>query len=440
MAVIFRMPALSPTMVSGTIVSWLKKEGDEIAVGDVIVEIDTDKATMEVESIHKGVLEKIFVSAGARDVNVGVPIGLIREKVDTDETIQKALAELEQQSEPKIKKIADDRQQSPKEAADKTVKISPLAKRISGMHGVDFTKIQRGTGPGGRIVKVDILEVLASGNDTTSSAEYTEVQHGTAPGGRIVKADVLETLVSGKVPEHSGSDNTSSAEYTEESLSQVQRYIAGRLTQSWHDAPHFYMTISANVTELLKVKAQLNDNGAIPVKLTVTDFIIKASALALAECPSINVSWNNGIVRNYNKANISVVIATPDGIFSPVIYEACSKGIVQISRELKELASLARSKKIPPEKFDGGAMTISNLGMYGIDGFFAIINTNQGTALSVGPAKKTPVCNKDGDIVPADVVQFGYSVDHRLINGVDAAIFLEKLVKYIESPLSLVMH
>jgi pyruvate dehydrogenase E2 component (dihydrolipoamide acetyltransferase) len=305
---------------------------------------------------------------------------------------------------------------TPQEPKDERVKISPLARRISGINGVDFTKIQHGTGPGGRIVKADVIDVISSDN----IEDYLVKGRGSS-----VQLDK---------PKDSYID-----EYTEKPLSQIQRYIAERLTRSWHDAPHFYMTISANVTELLKVKSQLNDSGALPVRLTVTDFMIKASALALIDCPRLNVSWSDGMVRSYNKSNISVVIATDEGIFSPVIYGACSKSICQISAELKELTKLAKSKKIPPEKSDGGTLTISNLGMYGIDGFFAVINPKQGTALSIGPARKTPVYSQSGEIIPADIIQFGYSIDHRLINGVDAAIFLEKLVKYIENPLLLVV-
>jgi pyruvate dehydrogenase E2 component (dihydrolipoamide acetyltransferase) len=526
MSIIFKMPALSPTMTTGTIVSWHKAEGDEIAIGDVLIEIDTDKATMEVESVHKGILAKILIGGGSHDVNVGVPIALIREKGDTDESIQEELANLEsicrggkqdeRKSRPTDKgrtalldsdystkendqelssktrsnpegrmsatgqseeaahheedehinasdrvKLTDQDQQpgertlasvrdggpirpkgerhdklnnaekktqinkreeqelidssvtSPLENSSK--KASPLARRISETHGVDIKKIRQGTGPGGRIVKDDVLKAIASDN----LEDY------------LIKKE--------KVYTHSDVLSAEGPEYMDETISRMQQSIAERLGRSWREAPHFYMTISVNASELLRVRAQINDNGAFPIRLTVTDFIIKAAALAMACCPRINVSWNNGMARKYSKSNISVAISTEEGILSPVIYEACSKGICEISRELKDLVSLAKARKIPPGRFDGGALTISNLGMFGIDGFFAIINPPQGTILSVGPARKTPIYDKSGNLIPADIIQLGYSIDHRLINGVDSAQFLERLAKYLENPLSLIV-
>jgi pyruvate dehydrogenase E2 component (dihydrolipoamide acetyltransferase) len=417
MSIIFRMPALSPTMVTGTIVSWHKREGEEIEVGDVLVEIDTDKATMEVESVHRGVLEKILVEDGTRDVNVGIPIGFIREKGDTDESLQNALASLG--GEPIAPQQEDHVYHDSKNEART---ISPLARRISGMYGIDVAKIQHGSGPGGRIVKDDVLKVIASDSLKDYLVEKEEpLAESDTPVIPAIKA------------------NNDAEDYVDEPLPPIQRRIAERVVQSWHDAPHFYVTSSINVTELLRVKAQINDSGVLEVKLTVTDFIIKAAALAMVCCPHVNVNWYNGMVRRYKKSNVAVVISTAEGIFSPTIYGACSKNICEISKELKELARLAKSKRIPPEMFEGGALTISNLGMFGIDGFFAIVNPPQGTTLSIGPARRMPVYDESGNLSPADIIQFGYSIDHRLINGVDAAQFLEKLAKYIENPLSLIV-
>jgi pyruvate dehydrogenase E2 component (dihydrolipoamide acetyltransferase) len=399
MAIVFKMPALSPTMKNGTLVNWCKKEGDEIAVGDVLLEVDTDKATMEVESVYKGVLEKILVQNGTHNVNVGTPIGLIRERSDT--TKIPANAELECAEIPDIKTDTSDiftRKKETENARSKVerIKSSPLARRISNIHGIDIASIKQGTGVGGRIVKDDVVKAITSDNLT----DY------------IVNKQT----------------------YADEPLPHIQQLIAEKLANSKQKVPHFYMAASINVTDLLKIRKKINENAMLPIKLTVTDFIIKAVALAMRATPQINVTWYDGKIRRYQTSNIAVAIATKNGIFAPVIYDADSKSILEISKELKKLIELAKNKRIPVDKTEGGTITVSNLGMFKIDRFFAIINSPQGSILSVGPAQKTPVYNEKDELTPVDVIQFGYSMDHRMINGTDGACFLEQLKKYLECP------
>lgn len=411
MAIIFEMPSLSPTMEKGNLVTWCKNEGEEISVGDVIAEIDTDKATMEVESIYKGILAKILVPAGTHDVPVRTPIAVIKQKNDTEEDIKNAIAKSsvptpseEANISEKIEIVSEIIVEMPSEEIETSerIKASPLAKRIANEYGIDLSSIT-GSGPRGRIIKEDVLNVKQLSNHP-------------------MKIDFPKT-----------------SKFIEEPASSLRKVIAEKLTKCKNEVPHFYMSVSANVTELLKFRKQINDSGKLDTKITVNDLITKAVALALKEEPSVNVIWNNGKVRKFSTVDVSVAVAVEDGLFTPVIWSADLKRIEVISKEIKDLAKKAKEGKLKPDQFMGGSITISNLGMYNIDSFFSIINPPHGSILSIGSAKKSPSYNDEGKIVPADIITIGYAVDHRVINGGDAAKFLEKLVKYLENPILLVM-
>lgn len=414
MPVIFEMPSLSPTMEKGNLVTWCKNEGDEIAVGDVIAEIDTDKATMEVESIHKGILAKILVPAGTHDVSVRTPIAVIRQKKDTDEdidaAIKKALAgnevsEKGQEPQEVISEIKEEvaiTEVISLASSDSVVKASPLAKRLANEYGIDLSSII-GTGPHGRVIKADVLNVR---------------KLGTAPRRNIPNGP----------------------EFVDETITSLRKVIAEKLTKVKQEVPHFYMTVTANVSDLLNMRKQLNDSGKIDTKITVNDLIVKAVALAMRDEPSVNVVWNNnGTIRKFSTVDVSVAVAVSEGLMTPIIWSADLKSLADISKEVKDLAKKAKEGRLKPTQFIGGGITVSNLGMYGVDSFLSIINPPQGSILSIGPAKRTPVYNEKGELIPADIINIGYAVDHRVIDGGVAAKFLETLVGYLETPILLLI-
>ena len=405
MPIVFEMPALSPTMEKGNLVTWCKKEGDEIAIGDVIVEIDTDKATMEVESIYKGTLAKILIPEGTHEVAVKTPIALIKQKGDTENDIEIAIKNLEQQSFvttnqhkkeehaqlPLCTKDTEERN------TDKT--ISPLAKRLANENNIDISAIN-GTGPHGRIIKRDIQ------NAKNLSKE--------------IKL-------------------TNETRYLEKPATTIQLVIAEKLTKVKQEVPHFYMSKTINVTKLQKLRQEINESQILETKVTVTDLLVKAIALAIKEMPSINSMWHNGNIRQFNMVDISIAVATNDGIMTPIIFDADKKNISQISTEIKNLAKKAKENKLKPEEYNGGCITISNLGMYGIDTFYSIINPPQASILSIGTTKKEPIVSDCGTIEIADIMQIGYAVDHRVISGATAAQFLSNVSIFLETPIKIII-
>lgn len=398
MPIIFEMPSLSPTMEKGNLVTWCKNEGDEVAVGDLIAEIDTDKATMEVESIYKGVLAKILVPAGTHDVAVKTPIAIIRQKNDTDEDIANAIENISNMTKVKqndeivqFVKPIEPACNNFSESEPSEMKASPLAKRLANEYGVDIDKLS-GSGPHGRIVKRDVLDA----RDTLHKSKHIEL-----------------------------SDN--SARYLDIPATSMQRLIAEKLTKVKQEVPHFYMSTKVDVTSLLNLRKELNDNGAFGTKITVTDLLVKAIAVSMREEPGVNVMWNNGSIRNFNTVDISIAVATDNGIITPIIWDADKKSLIQISNEIKELVQKAKEKSLSPDQYTGGALTISNLGMFGIDGFYSIINPPQASILSIGSTRKEPIVAEDEDIKISDIMQIGYAIDHRAIDGATAAKFLHKV-------------
>ncbi|MBT7731719.1 MAG: pyruvate dehydrogenase complex dihydrolipoamide acetyltransferase [Rhodospirillaceae bacterium] len=430
------MPALSPTMTEGNLVAWHKQEGDTISPGEVIAEIETDKATMEVEAVDEGKLGKILISAGTEGVAVNTTIGVILEDGETLEDVKEdsevpkpeaskpilpnkpeALSE-----EDSVQNILENTGTSSVEIlADMTiipnqtdrVFSSPLARRMAEQAGIDIGTV-KGSGPNGRIIKDDIDFILKQGvsDDVEILAKQlsSEVTVSTEVAGPVYEANL----------------NTP-----------MRKVIARRLTESKQTAPHFYMVADCEIDTLLETRSQLNEkieNG----KISVNDLIIRASALALKLVPMANASWTEEETRVYKNVDISVAVAIDGGLITPIVKDAGNKGLKAISEEMKDLAERAKSGKLMPEEYQGGTFSISNLGMYGVKEFSAVINPPQGAILAVGMGEKRPVV-KDNALSIATIMTCTLSVDHRVVDGAVGAQFLSAFKKLIEDPLRMLL-
>ncbi|MBU0723523.1 MAG: pyruvate dehydrogenase complex dihydrolipoamide acetyltransferase [Alphaproteobacteria bacterium] len=431
------MPALSPTMTEGTLAKWLKKEGDTVASGDVIAEIETDKATMEVESADEGVLGKIIVPDGTEGVQVNAIIGwLLEEGEDASAIDAGGAAPAPKKEEPK----AEAPKEQPKPEAAKPaaaaapaattedkgdrVFASPLARRMAEQAGLDLSALS-GSGPNGRIVKADIEAAMSKGSGKAAAAPAP--QAAAASGGAPATLPQSQPDVPG-LPS-----------YTEVPNSMIRKVIAKRLMESKLTAPHFYLTIDCEIDKLLAVRKELNEKaGDSGYKLSVNDLVIRASALALKKVPAANATWTDAAIRIYDQVDISVAVAIDEGLITPVIRDAGSKGLIEISTEMKDLAKRARERKLKPEEFQGGTFSISNLGMFGIKDFAAVINPPQGAILAVGAGEQRPVV-KDGALAIATVMSCTLSVDHRVVDGAVGAEFLAAFKKLIEDPMTMLL-
>ncbi|WP_193180563.1 pyruvate dehydrogenase complex dihydrolipoamide acetyltransferase [Nisaea sediminum] len=440
MAISVLMPALSPTMTEGKLATWLVAEGDTISAGDVIAEIETDKATMEVEAVDEGVLGKIIVPAGTENVAVNQPIAVILEEgedagsVDMDAVAggaPKAAPAPKPEAAPAPAKPAEPAKAEPAPApapapaasTGDRVFASPLARRMAEQAGLDLSQIQ-GTGPSGRIVKHDVEQAIAGGTGKAAPA--------AAPAPAAAAPATAPSL--GKAP---GADVPGLPEYEEIPNSSMRKVIAKRLTESKQFAPHFYLTVDCEIDALLEVRKQLN--GKLDgEKVSVNDLVIKAAAQALKKVPAANASWTDAAIRVFKSVDISVAVAIEGGLITPVIKGAQTKGVLDIAREMKDLAARARAGKLMPEEFQGGTFSISNLGMFGIKDFAAVINPPQGAILAVGAGEQRPVV-KDGALAVATVMSCTLSVDHRVVDGAVGAEFLAAFKKLIEDPLTMLL-
>ncbi|UTW54024.1 pyruvate dehydrogenase complex dihydrolipoamide acetyltransferase [Kordiimonas sp. SCSIO 12610] len=445
MAVEIFMPALSPTMEAGTLAKWLVKEGDSVESGDVIAEIETDKATMEVEAIDEGTIAKIFIAEGTEDVKVGEIIAVLAEdgedvadvaagapaasaapvpapapKTETATSTPAPATQAAPQSVP----VAPATPTAAPSGDGNRVKASPLAKRIALNEGLDIAAVA-GSGPNGRIVKRDVEAAIASG--------------GVAASASPAPASAPTQAASAPAPTASEYGPHDDIPYREEKLSGMRKTIARRLTESKTTVPHFYLTIECELDNLLKQRKELNaklaDSG---VKLSVNDFIIRASALALKKVPAANVQYAGDKMYWYERADISVAVAVEGGLVTPVVRGADAKGLAQISSDVKELAGKAKDGKLMPEDYAGGTFSISNLGMFGIKEFSAVINPPQGAILAVGAGEQRAVV-KDGALAVATVMSCTLSCDHRAIDGAVGAEFLAAFKGYIEDPLTMLL-
>ncbi|TNE65872.1 MAG: pyruvate dehydrogenase complex dihydrolipoamide acetyltransferase [Alphaproteobacteria bacterium] len=444
MAIEIFMPALSPTMEKGTLAKWLVKEGDKVVSGDVIAEIETDKATMEVESIDDGTVAKILVSEGTDDVPVGKLIALLAEEGEdvSDVETPKETAVPAPKAEaaapaPKAEAPAE-KAPAPAPAPAKAqkpddgdrVKASPLARRIAGQEGVDIAALS-GTGPNGRVVKRDV-EAALKGDAPKAVADATKA----AESAPKTVASATPAAPAATTPSYGPHADIP---YREERLSNMRKTIAKRLTESKQHVPHFYLTIDCELDKLLAQRSELNAKLASSgTKLSVNDFIIRASALALKKVPAANVQYAGDKMYWYERADISVAVAIEGGLVTPVIRGADQKGLSQISADMKDLATRARDGKLMPEDYAGGTFSISNLGMYGIKEFGAVINPPQGAILAVGAGEQRPVV-KDGALAVATVMSCTLSCDHRAVDGAVGAEFLAAFKGYIEDPITMLL-
>ena len=398
------MPALSPTMTEGNLTKWLKKEGDKVKPGDVLAEIETDKATMEVESIDEGIMGKILVSAGSQNVPVNNLIALLLEEGETLDSI----ADYKPKTPLKQMPVAAAPVAAVTAAPVATIahsgsriKASPLAKRIADSENVDLSRVV-GTGPHGRIVKDDVLNAKSKKKSNFGNMLDRNPQ-----------------------------------EYMAIANSNIRRVIAKRLLESKQNIPHFYLSIECNIDKLLFLREELNataDKDKPEFKVSINDCIIKAVAMALAEVPEANASWSDEAILQYNNVDISVAVAIDGGLITPIIHNADQKSIINISNDMKTLAKKARENALRPEEFQGGGFSISNLGMYGIKQFQAIVNPPQSCIMAVGASNKRPVVIND-QITMATIMDISISCDHRVVDGAVGAKFLAAFKKFIEHPL-----
>ncbi len=433
------MPALSPTMTEGNLAKWLKKEGDMVKAGQVIAEIETDKATMEVEAVDEGKILKIIVPAGSQGVKVNALIAVLAGEGEESMTADAAMAALANKTQTRhsgesrnpdavpatagtnnsgsvVPTVSLDSGFRRNDAGDgNRVIASPLAKRLAEMTGVDLRNV-RGTGPNGRIVKVDVEKAKASGATSTAPRAAS-----AAPASGLDVRDYADKLGMA----YEAVPNTS-----------VRKVIARRLTESKQTVPHFYLSVDVELDALLELRKHLNE--AASAKISVNDCVIRAVGLAMKKVPASNASWTDEAILLYKNADVSVAVATPNGLITPIIKQADTKSLAQISSEMKDLAARARDGKLRPEEFQGGGFSVSNLGMFGIKTFSAIINPPQSCILAVGAGEQRAVV-KNGYLSVATVMTCTLSVDHRAVDGAVGAEFLAAFKPLIEKPYSLVV-
>jgi pyruvate dehydrogenase E2 component (dihydrolipoamide acetyltransferase) len=430
MPIVIEMPKLSDTMTEGTLVRWIKKVGDNVAVGDVLAEVETDKATMEMEAFDEGVLAEIYVQDGNK-VEVGQKLAILAgkgEKIDSGgpppaaekkpepaKSDDKAAAEAapKEVQEPEMSDGAPSEQNSERTPAEPAptgrIKASPLAKKIAEEQGIDLSRLQ-GSGPGGRIVRDD---VMAAGK-TAPAKEASSPQPVASK-----QPDLVPALEDKKLP-----------------LSGMRKAIASRLLESKTTIPHFYLQAEIDAEPLATLRHAINTAAESTglAKLTVNDFILKATAVAASRVPLANAAFGGDSILQFANVQLACAVAVEEGLVTPVIREAQKKSIGQISAAIKDLASRARSKKLKPEEYQGGTITVSNLGAYGVEQFYAIINPPQAVIVSVGTIVKKPVINAAGQIVPGQRITLGVSCDHRVVDGAIGAQFLGELKKFLENP------
>ncbi|MBP5855562.1 pyruvate dehydrogenase complex dihydrolipoamide acetyltransferase [Marivibrio halodurans] len=451
------MPALSPTMTEGTLAKWHVKEGDEVSSGDVLAEIETDKATMEFEAVDEGTIAKILIAEGTEGVAVNEPIAILAEegedpaeaakaKVDgggaakSEEPAKQEPAERETvaQEEAKptpgaasdAKPAAGEGQKAPpapRTEDGERVLASPLARRIAAAEGVDLTRVE-GSGPHGRIVREDVEGAIATGGAKAAPAEKPSTGGAPAAGATPSPAPaspddpIFQMLPSFEEVPNSG----------------MRRTIAKRLTESARETPHFNLQVDVEIDTLMAMRKQLNERDGADYKISVNDFIVKATALALQRVPDCNVAYTEKAVLKFSRVDMAIAVAIDGGLITPIIKDCASKGLATISKEAKELAGRAREGKLKPEEYQGGTFSISNLGMFGIKSFNSIINPPQGGILSVGAGEQRPVV-KDGALAIATVVTLSLAVDHRCIDGATGAAFMKELKTLIEDPIALML-
>src|SRR5215213_7773367 len=446
MPIELKMPALSPTMEEGTLAKWLVKEGDEVKSGDILAEIETDKATMEFEAVDEGKIAKILVAEGTDGVKVGAPIAIMAgegESVDASAAPKpdtappappKAAPEPKADATPQAAPTpepankgygvtptetpaAPPQPAAPPRAEVDRIKASPLAKRLAQAQNIDLAGIQ-GSGPGGRIVRAD---VDAAAGKAPATAPAAAAAAAPALGTHLVMPGVIEQAIP----------------HEDVKLSNIRKTIARRLTEAKQQVPHIYLTVDIQLDALLKLRADLNKGlESRGVKLSVNDLLIKALAQALIEVPECNVAFAGDQMLKYSRADISVAVSIPAGLITPIIVGAEAKSVSAISTEMKELAGLAKDGKLQPQQYQGGTASLSNMGMFGIKQFEAVINPPQGMIMAIGAGEKRPYVIHDS-LQIATVMSATGSFDHRAIDGADGARLMQAFKRLVEHPLGM---
>jgi pyruvate dehydrogenase E2 component (dihydrolipoamide acetyltransferase) len=414
----------------------LVKEGDTVSSGDLLAEIETDKATMEFEAVDEGIIGKILVAEGSEHVAVNTAIAILIEEGETlpDSATAAPQPAVQATPEPTSNASASVPQNTP--ASQSTVQATagarmfatPLARRLAADKGIDLSTIA-GTGPNGRIVKADVLSASASPKAAVvATASFTQGQTATAaPVATGASSDAVKKLYEGR-------------DYSEVSLDGMRKTIAARLSEAKQTIPHFYLRRDINIDALMSLRAMVNkDLSERNVKLSVNDFIIKACALALQNVKTANVVWAGDRVLQFDASDIAVAVAIDGGLITPVLRDAEQKSLSVLSAEMKDLAARARDKKLMPQEYQGGSFSISNLGMYGIDNFDAVINPPHAAILAVGAGKKKPIVKEDGELGSATIMSVTLSVDHRAVDGALGALLLDDIVKNLENPFVLMV-
>ena len=429
------MPALSPTMEEGTLAKWLVKEGDTVSSGDLLAEIETDKATMEFEAVDEGTVGKILVPEGSENVAVNTPIAVLLEDGESADDIGTASAApapaaaeeapAKEEAAPGPAPAAAPAPAAPVAADGNRIFASPLARRIAKDKGLDLSQI-KGSGPKGRIVKADVENATASA--PAAAAAAAPAAKAAAPSAAAPAGPSTEQVL--RMYE--------GREYEEVKLDGMRKTIAARLTEAKQTIPHFYLRRDIQLDVLLKFRSQLNKQlEGRGVKLSVNDFIIKASAIALQQVPEANAVWAGDRTLKLKPSDVAVAVAIEGGLFTPVLKDADMKSLSALSAEMKDLAARARDRKLAPEEYQGGSFAISNLGMFGIDNFDAVINPPHGGILAVGAGAKKPVVGADGELTVATVMSVTLSVDHRVIDGALGAELLNAIKDNLENPVAM---
>ncbi len=405
---VINMPKLSDTMTEGTLVRWLKKEGDTVAAGDILAEVETDKATMEMESFDDGVLKETYVKEGGK-IAVGQKIALILgdgESADAPAADKPAEKSETKADAPKDSKPAATSAPAAAPASSGRVKASPLAKKIAAERGVSLEGVV-GSGPGGRIVEKDVPAAGSAPRAASAAAAPAPI--------KLEKTGGEETRIE---------------------LSGMRKVIAERLLASKTQIPHFYLSIEVDAAPLMRLRKEVNaaNEAAGQPKITVNDFVLLAVARAAQQCPKVNAAWGGDHVMQYGSVNISVAIAVEDGLVTPVVRDAQNLSLREISSAVKDLAGRARNKKLKPEEYAGGTITVSNLGAYGIEQFYAIVNPPQAAILAVGAIVKKPVVTAKGELAVGERMSISLSGDHRVVDGAVGAEYLSALRKLVENP------
>lgn len=404
------MPALSPTMTEGTLAKWCKAEGDAVKMGELLAEIETDKAIMEMEATDDGIIGKILVPAGTKGVKVNSAIGVIllkgEDKSVLKDIVNKTAPEASDNkaSEPIVQELkAAIAIEVPLKQQDSNRKVfaSPLAKRLASQNDLDLSELE-GSGPRGRIIKSDVLERI-----------------NNRIGTKKTKARQAPSRVE---------------------VTGLRKAIAQKLTEVKQNAPHFYLSMDVSVDKLLEMRVDINkDNEAKQApKVSVNDLVVKAIALAFKDMPEVNLAWQGSHIEQYHNVDASVAVSVDGGIFTPIIKDADQKSVFEISKEVKTLAARAKAGELKPEEFMGGSFTVSNLGMYGIDRFTAILNPPQSSIFAVGAAKQVPVVKGD-KIVIGSIMNITISCDHRAVDGAVCAQLMNKIKDYLENPFRLLI-